>query len=52
MEVAGHLDILVTEVVDINKLWINVRNTDTLRAREKVVDCMYLFYKMDERTCT
>jgi hypothetical protein len=45
--VGGHLDILVTEVVDINKFWINVRTTDTLGAREKVMDCMDLFYKME-----
>ena len=26
----GHLDIVVTEVVDINKFWVNVRTTDIL----------------------
>ena len=26
----GHLDIRVTEVVDINKFWVNVRTTDIL----------------------
>ena len=34
-------------MVDINKFWINVRTTDILRAREKVMDCMNLFYKME-----
>ena len=43
----GHLDIVVTEVVDINKFWINVRTTDTLGAMEKVMDCIDLFYKME-----
>ena len=43
----GHLYIVVTEVVDINKFWINVRTTDTLGAREKVMDCMDLFYKIE-----
>ena len=43
----GHLDIEVTEVVDINKFWINVRTTDTLGAMEKVMDCIDLFYKME-----
>jgi len=40
----GHLDVVVTEVVDINKFWINTRTTDTLGAREKLMDCMDLFY--------
>ena len=44
----GHLDIVVTEVVDINKFWINARTTG---AREKVMDCMDLFYRMEGRTC-
>ena len=46
VEEGGHLDIVVTEVVDINNFWINVRTTDILGAREKVMDCMDLFYKM------
>ena len=33
--------------MDINQFWINVRTTDTLGAREKVMDCMELFYKME-----
>ena len=44
----GHLDVVVTEVMDINKYWINVRATDTLGAREKLMDCMDLFYNMLE----
>ena len=40
----GHLDIVVTEVVDINKFWINARTTG---AREKVMDCMDLFHKIE-----
>ena len=40
----GHLDIVVTEVVDINN---NVRTTDILGAREKVVHCMDVFYKIE-----
>jgi hypothetical protein len=36
-------DIVVTEVVDINRFWINVRTTHILGARKKVMD---LFYKM------
>ena len=43
----GHLDIVVTEVVDINRFWINVRTTDILGAREKVVHCMDVFYKIE-----
>ena len=39
----GHLDIVVTEVVDINNFWINVRTTDILGAREKVVHCMDMY---------
>ena len=45
----GHLDIVVTEVININQFWISVRTTDTLGAREKVLDCMYLFYKMERK---
>jgi hypothetical protein len=40
----GHLDIVMTEVVDNNRFWINVRTTDILGARKKVMD---LFYKME-----
>ena len=29
----GHLDIVVTEVVDINNFWINVRTTDILEGQ-------------------
>jgi predicted transcriptional regulator len=32
VEEGGHLDIVVTEVVDINRFWINVRSTDILGA--------------------
>ena len=42
----GHLDIVVTEVVDINRFWINVGSTDKLGARMKVMG-MALFYKME-----
>jgi hypothetical protein len=43
----GHLDIVVTELVDINKFWINMRTTDILGSREKVMDCMDLFHKIE-----
>ena len=33
----GHLDIVVTEEVDIHKFCINVMTTDTLERREKVM---------------
>ena len=46
MEEGGHLEILGTEVVDINRFWINVRTTDILGARKKVM-VMDLFYKME-----
>ena len=42
----GHLDMVVTEVMDFNRFWINVRTTDTLKAREKLMHCMDLFYNM------
>jgi len=49
----GHLDVVVTEVMDINKFWINVRTTDTLGAREKLMDCMDLFYnKLEGKNMT
>ena len=44
VEDGGHLDLVVTEVVDINRFWINARSTDILGARMKV---MALFYKME-----
>jgi hypothetical protein len=44
VEEGGHLDIVVTEVVDINRFWINVRTTEIFGARKKVMD---LFYKME-----
>ena len=37
----------MTEVVEIKKFWINARNTDILGAREQVMDCMDLLYKME-----
>ena len=40
----GHLDIVVTEMVNINRFWINARSKDILGARKKVMD---LFYKME-----
>jgi hypothetical protein len=46
VEEEGHLDIVVTEVVDINRFWINVKTTDILGARKKVM-VMDLFYKME-----
>ena len=42
-----HLDIVVTEVMDISRFWVNVRTTETLGAREKLMDCMDLFYNME-----
>ena len=37
-------DIVVTDVVEISRFWFNVRTTDILGARKKVMD---LFYKME-----
>ena len=34
----------MTEMVNINRFWINVRSKDILGARKKVMD---LFYKME-----
>ena len=45
----GHLDIVVTEVLDIDKFWINIRTTDKLGSMQKMMDCMDLFYKMEGR---
>ena len=39
----GHLDMVVTEVMDFNRFSINMRTDYTLEAREKLMNCMDLF---------
>jgi len=41
-------DVVVTEVTNVDNFYINIRSAEALGAREKLMDCMNIFYDTSE----